>query len=122
LISQFVDGKITVDRVTKRTQHLVKPSAVGDGRRVTDVTTRRADFPDILTRQDIRVIEEFRQAESSGAPVACPDVEAFTLRTENAQELHRLRVGVAEPVREVGVEFGDLARGEDEVLIAEYQP
>jgi hypothetical protein len=57
----------------------------------------------------------------SVASVAGPDVEAFALGAEDAQELDRLCVRVAEPVREVGVEFGDLAGGEDEVLIAEYQ-
>lgn len=31
-------------------------------------------------------------------------------------------VGVAEPVWEVGVEFGDLAGGEDEILVAEDYP
>jgi hypothetical protein len=49
-------------------------------------------------------------------------VEAFALGAQDAQELHRLRVGVAESVREVGVEFGDLACGKDEILIAENQP
>jgi hypothetical protein len=46
-------------------------------------------------------------------------VEAFALRAEDAQELDRLSVGIAEPVREVGVEFRDLAASEIEVLAAE---
>ena len=48
-------------------------------------------------------------------------MEAFALGAEDAQKLHRPFVGVAEPVRQVGVEFGDLARGEDEVLVGEHE-
>ncbi len=52
-------------------------------------------------------------------PVASFDVDAFALRAEDAEEFHGVFVDVAEPVREVGVELGDLALGEDEVLVAE---
>ena len=48
-------------------------------------------------------------------------MESFALGAEDAQELDRPRVGVAEPVREVGVEFGDFTGGEDEVLVTEYE-
>jgi hypothetical protein len=58
----------------------------------------------------------------SVSSVAGFDVEAFALGAEDAQELHGVCVGVAEPVGEVGVEFGDLAGGEDEVLVTEYYP
>lgn len=54
-----------------------------------------------------------------GGAVAGLDVDAFALGAEDAQELHRTGVGVAEPVGEMGVEFGDLAGGEDEVLVTE---
>jgi len=37
-------------------------------------------------------------------------------QTEDNAELHGMFVGVAEPLREVGVEFGDLVVGEDEVV------
>lgn len=51
--------------------------------------------------------------------VAGFDVDAFALRAEDAEEFHGVFVGVAEPVREVGVELGDLTLGEDEVLATE---
>jgi DNA-binding MarR family transcriptional regulator len=47
-------------------------------------------------------------------------VEPLALRAEDAQEFDGPGVGVAEPVREVGVEFGDLAGGEDEILLTEH--
>ncbi|GAA4607365.1 hypothetical protein GCM10023195_27830 [Actinoallomurus liliacearum] len=46
-------------------------------------------------------------------------MDPFPLGTEDAQELHRPRVGVAEPMREVGVELGDLAGREDQVVVTE---
>lgn len=46
-------------------------------------------------------------------------MDALALGAEDAEELHGAVVGVAEPVREVGVELGDLALGEDEVPVAE---
>jgi len=49
-------------------------------------------------------------------------VDALALRTEDAEELHGTLVGVAEPVRQVGVELGDLSLGEDEVPVAEDHP
>ncbi|MBB4703711.1 hypothetical protein BJ982_005255 [Sphaerisporangium siamense] len=46
-------------------------------------------------------------------------MDAFALGAKDAEEFHGVFVGVTEPVREVGVEFGDFALGEDEVLVAE---
>jgi hypothetical protein len=42
------------------------------------------------------------------------------LGSEDAQVPDRLGVGVAEPVRQVGVELRDFASGEHEVLFSEY--
>ena len=41
------------------------------------------------------------------------------MRPGEAQEFDRAWFGIAEPVRQVGVEFGDLAGGLDQILIAE---
>src|SRR3954451_10647285 len=49
-------------------------------------------------------------------------VGTFALGTEQAQELDRLRVRRAEPVRHVGVDLGLPTRGETEVPLGEDQP
>src|SRR5260370_19388697 len=56
-----------------------------------------------------------------GGPGAPPDVRALALPAEQAQELDRLRLGIAEPVRYAGVELGRLAGCEHQVLVAEYE-
>src|SRR5882757_2977229 len=48
-------------------------------------------------------------------------VHALTLRSEDSEDLYRLRARIAEPVRDVAVEFRRLAGLEDEVLVAELQ-
>src|SRR5258708_11743772 len=48
-------------------------------------------------------------------------VGALTLPAEQAQELDRFRLGIAEPVRYAGVELGRLAGCEHQVLVAEYE-
>jgi len=48
-------------------------------------------------------------------------MKPLALRVQNAQEPDWPCVRVAGPVREVGVEFGDLTDGEDEVLVSDYQ-
>ncbi|WP_174372353.1 hypothetical protein [Nocardia aobensis] len=45
-------------------------------------------------------------------------MEAFALGAEDAEEFDRAGVGVAEPVREVSVELGDLAVGGKRVIAA----
>ena len=57
-----------------------------------------------------------------GGPAAwpCAHVHALALAAEQRQELDGLAGdGGAEPVRGAGVELGDLARFEDEVVLAE---
>ena len=54
----------------------------------------------------------------SAAPAGAPARPA----AEQAEQLDRLVVRGAEPVRDAGVELGRLARGEHEVVLAEHQP
>lgn len=49
-------------------------------------------------------------------------MQPIALRAEQAEELDRLRPGVAEPVRHAGVELGCLPGGEDEIVLTEGQP
>jgi hypothetical protein len=47
----------------------------------------------------------------------CP----FALPAEEAEDLNGCGVRAAEPMRHPGIELGRLARGEYEILFAEYQ-
>jgi hypothetical protein len=49
-------------------------------------------------------------------------VHALALRAEEHQQLGRLGTGAAKPVRDAGVELGDLAGLHDEVVLGEPQP
>jgi thioredoxin reductase len=49
-------------------------------------------------------------------------VHPLTLRTEQAQQLGRIRARAGEPVRDVGVELGGLAGRQDHVVFAENEP
>jgi alpha-1,2-mannosyltransferase len=57
-----------------------------------------------------------------GGARAGADVKPFALRAEEDQEFDGPLVGVAEPVRGVGVELGGFTRAQDEVQVAEHQP
>src|ERR671912_1436692 len=51
-----------------------------------------------------------------------PGVDALALRSEETEDLHRLRSGTAEPVRYAGVELGRFTGGQGQVVVAQPQP
>ena len=60
-----------------------------------------------------------RGAARRGADV---DVDAFPLRAQQAEDLDRLVTGGSEPVRQPGVELGDLAGTQGGVVAGQDQP
>src|SRR5207248_2496005 len=56
------------------------------------------------------------------SPGPSPQVGAFALGTEQAEELHGTGAGAPDPVRNARVELSRFARGEHEVVLPERQP
>ena len=48
-------------------------------------------------------------------------MQAFTLGSEEAEDLYWLGSGVAEPVRDMGIELRHLSRRQDHVVLAEQK-
>ena len=89
----------------------------GGGRRLlftaSDRNSERVEWCEVDAYEDVPLNYTVR----TGAAV-----DPLTLRTEQAEDLGRLRPVAAEPVRDPGVELGHLARAEHQVVVAEDEP
>ena len=67
-------------------------------------------------------ISALRRPTLASAPRPSPQVQTFTLRAEETENLGGISPSAPEPVRNAGVKLGRFARGENEVVIADHEP